>query len=226
MQSNMKSKLIMVIVMSIWNSHRYWGIEYFNEKLPWYHRNKALKKIVLKSLGHLLVCINFFIVKTIVKLVYNIVNLSLLNIWSNYGYSRKQLISTMRGPLMQSIYFTIILQKLQICNGNLMMQWEPILKWQKNTWWSHVGFHPSRIRFFNKNTLITKVKKNKESVLLSWYYRSVKTLLSLYDSNVHKDHAKQGEKEQIEWTVCKLANKNNLCRNQHQCMCREIFQNT
>ena len=59
-----------------------------------------------------------------------------------------------------------------------------------------VGFHPSRIPFFNKNTLITKAKKNKESVLLSWYYRSVKTLLSLYDSNVHKDHAKQGEKEQ------------------------------
>ena len=49
---------------------------------------------------------------------------------------------------------------------------------------------------FNKNTLITKAKKNKNSVLLSRYYRSVKTLLSFWDSNMDKDHAKQGEKEQ------------------------------
>ena len=132
----MKSKLIMIIVMSIWNSHRIDRIEYFNEKLPSYHRNKALKKIVLKSLGHLVVCNNFFIVKTIVKSVYYIVNLSLLNIWNNCGYSRKQLTSTMTVPLIKGIYFTMILQKLQICNGNLMIQWEPILKWQKNTWWS------------------------------------------------------------------------------------------
>ena len=164
---NMRSKLIMIIVMSVCNSHLLWGIKYFNEKLPWYHRNKELKKIVLKSLGCRVVCTDFFIVKTIVKLVYYIVNLSLLNIWSNCWYSRKQLTSTMRDPLMQSIYFTMILQKLQICNSNLMMQWEPILKSQKNTWWSHVGFHPSGIRFFNKNTLIKKAKKNKESVLFS-----------------------------------------------------------
>ena len=43
---------------------------------------------------------------------------------------------------------------------------------------------------------------------------------------MEKDHAKQGEKEQIEWTVCKLANKNNLCRNQYQCISRGIFQYT
>ena len=36
----------------------------------WYHRNKALKKIVLKSLGCLVVYTDFFIVKTIVKSVY------------------------------------------------------------------------------------------------------------------------------------------------------------
>ena len=160
---NMKSKLIMIIVMSVCNSHLLWGIKYFIEKLPWYHQNKELKKIVFKSLGRRVVCNDFFIVKTIVKLVYYIVNLWLLNICSNCWYSKKQL--TVQWGIC--IYFTIILQKLQICDSNLMMHWEPILKSQKNTWWSHVGFNPSGIRFFNKNTLITKAKKNKESVLFS-----------------------------------------------------------
>ena len=36
----------------------------------WYHRNKALKKIVLKSVGCLVVYNDFFIVKTIVESVY------------------------------------------------------------------------------------------------------------------------------------------------------------
>ena len=42
---------------------------YFIEKPQWYHRNKTLKKIVSISLGRLVVCTNFSIVKTMVKSV-------------------------------------------------------------------------------------------------------------------------------------------------------------
>ena len=45
-------------------------MKYFIEKSQWYHRNKAPKKIVLRSLGRLVVCPDFSIVKTIVKSVY------------------------------------------------------------------------------------------------------------------------------------------------------------
>ena len=42
---------------------------YFIEKPQWYHRNKTLKKIVSISLGRLVVCTDFSIVKTMVKSV-------------------------------------------------------------------------------------------------------------------------------------------------------------
>ena len=45
-------------------------IMYFLEKSQCYHQNKALKRIVLKNLGHLVVCTDFLIVKAIVKSVY------------------------------------------------------------------------------------------------------------------------------------------------------------
>ena len=59
-----------ITVVSVCSAHLSRGIKYFIEKSQWYHRNKALKKIVLKSLGRLVVCTNFSIVKTIVKSVY------------------------------------------------------------------------------------------------------------------------------------------------------------
>ena len=56
--------------VSVSSVHLLRGKEYFIEKSQWLHRIKALKKAVLKSLGRLVVCTDFSIVKTIVKLVY------------------------------------------------------------------------------------------------------------------------------------------------------------
>ena len=68
---------------------------------------------------------------------------------------------------------------------------------------------------FSPRTYNESIKKtNKESVLLSWFYRSVRMLLSSYNSTMDKDHAKQSEKEQIKRKVCKPTNNNNLQRNQ------------
>ena len=55
--------------MSVCGAHLMRSLKYLIEKLRWYHRNKALKKIVLKSLGCHVVYTDFFIVKTIVKSV-------------------------------------------------------------------------------------------------------------------------------------------------------------
>ena len=52
------------------SAHLLKDMKYFIEKLHWYHRNKALQKIVLRSVGRLVVCTDFSIVKTIVKSVY------------------------------------------------------------------------------------------------------------------------------------------------------------
>ena len=57
-------------VVSVCSAQLLRGIKYFIEKSQWCHRNKELKKIVLKSLSRLVVCPNFSIVKTIVKSVY------------------------------------------------------------------------------------------------------------------------------------------------------------
>ena len=59
-----------IIVVSVSYAHLLMGIKYFIEKSQCYHRNKALKKIVLKNLGRYVECTDFSIVKTIVKLVY------------------------------------------------------------------------------------------------------------------------------------------------------------
>ena len=58
------------IISSGCSAHLLKDMKYFTEKLQWYHRNKALKKIVLRSVGRLVVCTDFSIVKTIVKSVY------------------------------------------------------------------------------------------------------------------------------------------------------------
>ena len=59
-----------ITVVSVCSAYLLKGIKCFTEKSQWYHRNKALKKIVLRSLGRLVVCTDFSIVKTIVKSVY------------------------------------------------------------------------------------------------------------------------------------------------------------
>ena len=59
-----------ITVVSVSYAHLLMVIKYFIEKSQCYHRNKALKKIVLKNLGRYVECTDFSIVKTIVKLVY------------------------------------------------------------------------------------------------------------------------------------------------------------
>ena len=68
---NDKEKMLSNVTdVSVSSVHLLRGKEYFIEKSQWLHRIKALKKAVLKSLGRLVVCTDFSIVKTIVKLVY------------------------------------------------------------------------------------------------------------------------------------------------------------
>ena len=59
-----------ITVVSVSSAHLLRGIKYFIEKSQWYNRNKAVKKIFLKSLAHLVVCTGFSIVKKIIKSVY------------------------------------------------------------------------------------------------------------------------------------------------------------
>ena len=45
-----------ITVLSVCSIYLLRGIKYFIEKSQWYHQNEALKKIILKSLRHLVVC--------------------------------------------------------------------------------------------------------------------------------------------------------------------------
>ena len=59
-----------ITVLSVCSAHLLRDIKYFIKKSQCYHRNKTLKKIVLKSLGGLVVRTDFSVVKTIDKSVY------------------------------------------------------------------------------------------------------------------------------------------------------------
>ena len=59
-----------ITVLSVCSAHLSRDIKYFIKKSQCYHRNKTLKKIVLKSLGRLVVRTDFSVVKTIDKSVY------------------------------------------------------------------------------------------------------------------------------------------------------------
>ena len=59
-----------ITVLSVCSAHLSRDIKYFIKKSQCYHRNKTLKKIVLKSLGGLVVRTDFSVVKTIDKSVY------------------------------------------------------------------------------------------------------------------------------------------------------------
>ena len=70
-----------ITVVSVCSAHLLRGIKNFIEKSQWYHRNKALKKIVLKSLGRLVVPPIFQLSKQLLNqfIMCFPVNLSLIN---------------------------------------------------------------------------------------------------------------------------------------------------
>ena len=112
-----------ITVVSVCSAHLLRGIKYFTEKLQWYHRNKALKKIVLKSLGHFVVCSDFSIVKTIVKFVYYVISSKFITdkYMTQLRVLEKAINQYKEGSLDAEYKFTMILQKHQICNSNQMM---------------------------------------------------------------------------------------------------------
>ena len=112
-----------ITVVSVCSVHLLRGIRYFTEKLQWYHRNKALKKIVLKSLGHFVVCTDFSIVKTVVKLVYYVLSSKFITdkYMTQLRVLEKAINQYKEGFLDAECKFTMILPNHQICNSNQMM---------------------------------------------------------------------------------------------------------
>ena len=57
-------------IVGVCSAHLLRGIKNFIKKLQCHHQNKALQKIVLKSLGYFVVRTHFSVVRTIVKSTY------------------------------------------------------------------------------------------------------------------------------------------------------------
>ena len=89
-----------ITVVSVCSAHLLRGIKYFIEKSQWYHRSKALKKIVFKSLARLVVCTGFSIVKKIMKSVYYLFSSKFITdkYVDQLRILEKELTSTIRDP--------------------------------------------------------------------------------------------------------------------------------
>ena len=89
-----------ITVVNVCSDHLLRGIKCFIEKSRWYHRNKAVKKIVLKSLARLVVCTGFSIVKKIMKSVYYLFSSKFITdkYVDQVRILEKELTSTIRDP--------------------------------------------------------------------------------------------------------------------------------
>ena len=205
-----------ITVVSLCSSHLLRGIKYFIQNSQWYHRNKALKKIVLKSLGCYVVCTDFSIVKTIVKLV-DYVFFSQFNT-DKYIEQLRILEKAINQYNGESLDAENIVSDDNTGTPDMQQQSDDVMKANsKSTEEKNMVITCRILSFWDEFLQQEHIdNKGKEKQTKNQYYCPdfVDRFKRFYLPT--QNHIKQ--------KVCKLSNKNNLCRNQYQCTNRGMFQ--
>ena len=217
-----------ITVVSLCSSHLLRGIKYFIQKSQWYHRNKALKKIVLKSLGCYVVCTDFSIVKTIVKLVYYVFS-SQFNT-DKYIEQLRILEKAINQYNERSLDAEYIVYDDITETPDMQQESDDVMKVNSKTAEENMIITCRISSFWNEFFQLEYIdNKSKEKQTKNQYYCPdfIDRLKRFYLPTIPlwTKIMQNKVKKKIKRKVCKLTYQNNLCRNQYQCTSRGMFQN-